>query len=141
MKRQKAVALAGCLVVGMLLGFANRPANAYKDGETRKAKTSQLMKGLVGSNCGALKKSLEAEEPDWEAISLHAALLNEAGYLLMADKRCPDGEWAGGAKTLQEQGAALVDAAEAKDIDAAKTAFGALTSQGCAKCHMAHKGK
>jgi hypothetical protein len=139
MRRQKLTMLVACVAVAVCLGMLIEPVAAYRDGATREATTSQLMKGLVGANCGALKKELDAEETDWEKISLHAALLNEAGYILMADERCPDGDWASGARALQTHSAALLEQAEAEDLDAAKAAFGELTSNGCAVCHEAHR--
>ena len=131
--------LTGCVAFVIGLGALIEPATAYKDGETREATTHQLMEGLVAPQCGALKKALDAEETDWDAIALHAALINECGYILMADKRCPDGDWADGAKALQTYSAALLEKVEDEDLDGAKTAFGELTSNGCAVCHKAHK--
>ncbi len=139
MSGRKLTVLVGCVAGAVCLGMLIEPATAYRDGETREATTHQLMEGLVGSNCGALKKALDAEETDWEKISLHAALLNEAGYILMADNRCPDADWASGARALQTHSASLLEGAEAEDLDAAKAAFGEMTSNGCAICHQAHK--
>lgn len=132
--------LAASLLVG---GFAiSQQAEAQKTkGKTRAASTKHLMKGLVASNCGALKKDLDAETLDWNEITLHAAMLNEAGHLLMDDGRCPDGEWAKAAKALQAQSAAVLAAAEKDDAATAKAAFGELTAQSCKVCHAAHKGK
>lgn len=132
--------LAASLLVG---GFAiSQQAEAQKTkGKTRAASTKLLMKGLVAANCGAVKKALDAAEINWDDVTLHAALLNESGYILMDDGRCPDGEWAKSAKALQATSAALLAAAEKKDAAAAKTAFGDLTAQSCKVCHAAHKGK
>jgi hypothetical protein len=126
----------------MLAGIAllGTEAQAQKTkGKTRAALTKQLMKGIVGANCGDLKKALDAEVPNWEDISLKAALLNEAGHFLMDDGRCPDGEWANAAKALQTQSAAVLAAAEKMDAKAARESFGKLTSEACAVCHKAHK--
>lgn len=110
-------------------------------GKTRAASTKQLMKGLVGENCGGLKKALDATPTNWDDVALKAALLNESGYMLMDDGRCPDGEWAKSAKALQAAAKAVLEKAEAKDLDGAKAAFKDLTTQSCAVCHAAHKGK
>lgn len=110
-------------------------------GKTRAASTKLLMKGLVGANCGAVKKDLDAAEINWDDVTLHAALLNESGYILLDDGRCPDGEWAKSSKALQTTSAALLAAAEKKDAAAAKAAFADLTAQSCKVCHAAHKGK
>lgn len=132
--------LAASLLVG---GFAiSQQAEAQKTkGKTRAASTKLLMKGLVAANCGAVKKDLDAAEINWDDVTLHAALLNESGYILMDDGRCPDGEWAKSAKALQATSAALLAAAEKKDAAGAKAAFGDLTAQSCKVCHAAHKGK
>lgn len=126
-------AVAAAVVTGQV-------AEAQKTkGKTRAALTKQLMKGIVGENCGALKKALDAAETNWDDVTLRAALLNEAGYLLMDDGRCPDGEWAKAAKALQTSSAAVLAKAEAKDLEGAKAAFGELTAGSCKVCHTAHK--
>ena len=107
-------------------------------GKTRAATTKQLMKGLIGANCGDLKKALDAAEPNWDDVALKAALLNEAGYLLLDDGRCPDGDWAGASKTLQTGTADILAAVEKKDAKAAKEAFGKATGA-CGACHKVHK--
>lgn len=132
--------LAAALLVGGLLIAEQVEAQKTK-GKTRAALTKHLMKGLVAANCGALKKDLDAADTNWDDITLHAALLNEAGHLLMDDGRCPDGEWAKAAKALQAQSAAVVAAAAKDDVATAKAAFKDLTAQSCAICHAAHKPK
>ena len=130
------------VVVCALAGIASFGAIAEAQktkGKTRAALTKQLMKGIVGANCGELKKALDADLPNWEDISLRAALLNEAGHFLMDDGRCPDGDWANAAKALQADSAAVLAAAEKMDAAAAKAAFGKLTAEACAVCHKAHK--
>ena len=129
-----------CTLAGIALLGTEAQAQKTK-GKTRPALTKQLMKGIVGANCGELKKALDAEAPNWEDISLRAALLNESGHLLMDDGRCPDGDWANAAKALQTQSAAVLAAAEKMDAAAAKAAFGKLTGEACAGCHKAHKPK
>lgn len=97
--------------------------------------------GLMAPNCGALKKGLNAAPDDdkaWKKLAVKATLLNEASYILMADGRCADATWVGAAKTLRTCRAAVLKAIEAKDADAAKSAFGAMT-KACGACHKAHK--
>ena len=118
------------------------PAKAQvKKGKTRSLTTAQLMGGLVSPNCGALKKGLDAGPADddaWKKLSVKAALLNEASYILMADGRCPDATWAGAAKTLRGCSDAVLKAIAAKDAAAAKSAFGAMT-KACGTCHKKHR--
>lgn len=141
----KKIRLAGLITVVCTLAavvLIGDHAQAQKTkGKTRGALTKQLMKGLVAPNCGDLKKALDADQTNWEDVALKAALLNEAGFLLMDDGRCPDGEWAKAAKAIQGTSAEVLAAAEKKDAAAAKAAFGKLTAEGCAVCHAAHKGK
>ena len=139
MKKHFWILMASLLVGGFAI--AERVEAQKTKGKTRAALTKQLMKGLVAANCGALKKDLDATELNWNDITLHAALLNEAGHLLMDDGRCPDGEWAKDSKALQAQSAAVLAAAEKDDAATAKAAFKDLTAQSCAICHAAHKPK
>ena len=129
------------LTAGVLALGAYQTAEAQKKGKTRSASTKQLMRGINGPNCGGLKKTLDAgpsDEKAWEKAAQQAAMLNEMGHLLMADSRCPDGEWAGACKILRESSADVLAAVDKKDLDGAKAAFGNLTKS-CGKCHKAHK--
>lgn len=126
--------------VAAVVGIGLQTVDAQiKKGKTRAATTKQLMKGVVAVNCGALKKAIEAEAVDWDDVALKAAILNESGYGLMDDGRCPDGEWAKGSKAMQSATVEVLAAAEKKDVDAAKAAFAKLTGEGCKTCHTAHK--
>lgn len=113
-----------------------------KQGKTRPAKTSQLMKGIVKPNCGDAKKLSDAgpaNDDEWADLALKAALLNEVSFSLMDDGRCPDGTWADSTtKMLREGSANLMKAADAKDAAAAKTAMGTILKS-CKSCHDAHK--
>jgi hypothetical protein len=110
-------------------------------GKSRPLLTKQLMSGLVAPNCKGLGAGLmEAPTDDegWAKLATQAALLNEAGHILMADGRCPDADWAGAAKTLRECSAVVLKKIEAKDAEGAQGAFKAMTKS-CAACHKAHK--
>jgi cytochrome c556 len=132
--------IVGCTVVALALVAGNAEAQKTK-GKTRAALTKQLMKGFVAANCGDLGKLLKAEQLNWEDVALKAALLNEAGYVLMDDGRCPDGDWANAAKAIQGASVEVLAAAEKKDLEAANAAFKKLTTDGCAACHKVHKPK
>lgn len=141
MNRLRTIALVGLSGAALLAFVGTATVWAQQAGKTRPLKTKQLMKGLVAPNCGALKKALDAGPADdaaWEALAINAALLNEANHVLMADGRCPDAAWAAAAKTLGGCSDEVLKAAEAKDVEKAKTAFAALT-KACAACHKAHK--
>jgi hypothetical protein len=112
-----------------------------KQGKTRLLKTKHMMKGLVASNCGAIAEGLKtapADDKAWEALAVNAALLNESGYLLMDDGRCPDADWANASKALREASAAVLAKVEAKDAAGAQEAFKGVTAS-CKACHTVHK--
>ena len=104
-------------------------------------KTEQLMEGLVKPFCTDLGKGLNAGPSDdkaWKNLAVKAALLNEASHILMADGRCPDGVWAGAAKTLRDNSAAVLKSIADKDAEGAKASFAAMT-KACGACHKKHK--
>ncbi|HMJ88808.1 MAG TPA: hypothetical protein VK530_03275 [Candidatus Acidoferrum sp.] len=68
------LAVAGALIAA---GVATAQV---KQGKTRPASTSHLMKGAIKPNSDALKKAVEsapADEKAWKALAVNAALLNE----------------------------------------------------------------
>ena len=115
---------------------------AVKQGKTRILKTSQLMGGVVKPHCTAIKDALKeapADDDAWADLAMHAAILNEVSFTLMADGRCPDKVWADAVKTQLAVGSeAVAKAAEAKDVEAARAAFKTLTAS-CKACHKEHK--
>ncbi len=130
------------LTLGLVGWWAYQPAEAQKTkGKTRPAETKYLMRGIQQPNCAALAGLLK-EGPDsdkaWDKAVCHATVLNEMSYVLMEDGRCPDKDWLGATKTLRACSAKVIEAAKAKDLDAAKGAFKKLLGA-CATCHKAHK--
>ena len=144
MRRMKTVgtviiALAAAYLV---LHFGTVSAQKTK-GKTRVAATKYLMRGIVRPNCAGIGALLKGDGPSndkaWDTLACHAACLNEISYALMDDGRCPDGVWAKSAKdTLRGCSAAVLAAAEKKDLEKTRATFKALT-QSCAACHKAHK--
>ena len=131
--------------VVLALTLAGGVLNAQvKKGKTRAMKTAQLMRCVTKPNCDALKKGLDAgpaNEEAWDGLAANAAVLNEISYIVMDDGRCPDGVWADAAtKTLRQGSAEVLAAIEAKDVVAAKTAFGNMT-KACKACHDKHREK
>ncbi|MBQ16560.1 MAG: hypothetical protein CMJ65_05495 [Planctomycetaceae bacterium] len=138
MKRLRNLGAAAAVLAIAVLALQYGTVSAQKKGKTRSATTKQLMGGLVAAQCGALSKALKAK--DIKKATIAAALLNESGHILMADGRCPSGDWAKGAKTLQGCSVVVLAKLKAGDVAGASGAFKALTG-GCATCHKAHKGK
>ncbi|MCA9215218.1 MAG: hypothetical protein KDB27_19255 [Planctomycetales bacterium] len=132
----------GITLSAIVFGSLAATAQVQK-GKTRLLLTKQLMGGLVQPNCKAIGDGLKEEPADdkaWAALATKAALLNEASYILMADGRCPDGDWAGATTKLREGSEAVYKKIEAKDHEGAQAAFKAMT-ESCAACHQAHKKK
>jgi cytochrome c556 len=132
-------------IVAVLFGALLVPVQAQvSQGKKRPAKTAFLMRGVTKPHCAAvgdlLKDAGPADDKAWETLACHASILNEMGHGLMDDGRCPDGVWAGATKELREGGAALIAAAEKKDVEGARTGFKTVTAS-CKSCHDAHKAK
>ncbi|MDP7019950.1 MAG: hypothetical protein QGG36_29400 [Pirellulaceae bacterium] len=136
---KKALVLIPVLAFALVLAVGL--SAQVKKGKTRGALTKQLMGGLVRPNCAGLGAALKKEPADdkaWAALATQAALLNEASYILMADGRCPDGDWKAACDTLRGCSKAVMAKIEAKDLEGANTAFKALTGA-CGACHKKHK--
>lgn len=135
-----------CLVVAlglMMLGLSTAAFAQKTKGKTQPAETKYLMRGVTQPNCAGVGKLLKdgpSDDQTWDALACNAAVLNEMSYVLMNDGRCPDGTWAAAAKELRAGSAAVLEAAQQKDAEAAKTAFKQVTAS-CAACHTAHKPK
>ncbi len=126
------------LVMGMSLSAQ------IKKGQTRAAATKYLMRAVNQPMCAGLDTSLKgsgpADEKAWDTAMCQASVLNEMGYLLMEDGRCPDAAWANAAKELKEGSASVLAALEKKDLEAARTSFKTVTGA-CGACHKAHRNK
>ena len=129
------------LGVALLLMGMSLTAQINK-GQTRAAATKYLMRAVNQPMCAGLDASLKgsgpADEKAWDTAMCQASVLNEMGYLLMEDGRCPDAVWANAAKELKEGSASVLAALEKKDLDGARTSFKTVTGA-CGACHKAHK--
>ena len=136
---RKILLVALPMLAVLLLSFG--ATGQVKQGKTRPLKTKQLMGGLVKPQCASLGEGLKenpADDKAWEALATKAALLNEASYMLMADGRCPDGDWKAAAETLRECSGVVLKKVAAKDANGAQKAFQAMT-KACGACHSKHK--
>lgn len=119
------------------------PAVAQKKGEKRPLTTKQMMAGLVKPQLVSLQESLKAgpeTDEDWAAIATSVALLNESGYLMMDDSRCPDDIWKTGCEELRVGTETLLADVEKRDA-ASATEHVALVTKSCKTCHTEHKYK
>ena len=90
---------------------------------------------LIGK---AIKGDGPADDKAWQTLLTQAALLNEAGHLLMQNERCPDVVWSNAASSLRSASRQVALAARGQNLVDVKKAFGDLT-KACGSCHKAHK--
>lgn len=116
-------------------------APAAEAKEARLAGIKDIMAGINGPQCKALGNALKDAGPTeegWDSVVMHAALLNEAGHILMQDKRCPDKVWKDACTALREGAAKVAEAAKTKNLEEARSGFQSVTGA-CGACHKAHK--
>ena len=107
----------------------------------RVASVKHLMGGIVGPNCSALVGALKGDlDGDAKAKAIqNAALINEAGHLLMDNKRRRSATWEKAANILRACSDVVIKKIEAGDLEGANAALNTLRTQGCAACHKAHR--
>jgi len=110
--------------------------------------TKQLMTWIIDPNATAIwgsvgsvatDKGTEERHPqtdeEWASFRNSAATLVESGNLLMLDGRAVDkDQWLATAKGMSDAAAQVLEAAEAKDVEAYFDAGGALY-EACTACH------
>ncbi len=108
------------------------------------ASAHDIMELVQKPNMDALGATMKAGGPqsdrDWRHAKAHASLLAESSQLLLMAGRIKDDVWEDGAKTVISAAKTSMQAAEAKDMDAWKTATAGI-GQGCRGCHKVHKPK
>jgi hypothetical protein len=128
------------LAVALALGCTFTLAQV-KRGKVRPLETKTWMKTVNGPHCTALAKMMKAgpaDDKEWDAAATHAQMLSEAGFVLMADGRCPDAVWAEASKTLQDASAEMSKAVAARNTVEAQAAMQRILGS-CKGCHAAHK--
>jgi hypothetical protein len=99
------------------------------------------MAGINGPTCGALAEALKGDPKDdkaWQDIIRYGALLNEVGFLLMENKRCPDEVWKNACAALRDNAGRVTLAAGTKNLEDARGGFKGVTGA-CGSCHAVHK--
>ena len=110
--------------------------------------TKQLMTWIIDPNAGrsgirsghiSTDKGTEEGHPqtdeEWASFRNAAAMLVESGNLLMLDGRAVDkDQWMATSRGMADAAAAVLEAAEAKDVEAYFDAGGALY-EACTACH------
>ena len=139
-KRALSIVCITTIALGVTLYMEPLQGQKLK-GKSRPAPTKQLMKGILQPNAGSLGAALKdagpADDKAWEAAQTAAVVLNEAGFMLMDDGRCPDAVWADAAKTLREGSGAAVAALEKQDLEGSRAAVKTMMGA-CMACHKAH---
>jgi cytochrome c553 len=138
--RRYALFLCLFAVLSLMTGAA---IAQVKVGKSRPLETKVWMKTVNGPHCSARAKMLKAgpaDDKEWEEAATHAQLLNESGFVLMADGRCPDKVWAEAAKSLQDGSAALMKDISAKNKEGAQANMQTVLAS-CKSCHTAHRQK
>jgi hypothetical protein len=117
-----------------------KPAGA--PGGPRVAQVKHLMAGINGPVTASLGGQLKGEGPkadkDWTDVVKNASLLNEVGFLLMENGRCPDQVWKDAAAALRENSGRVAIAGGSKNLEEARVGFKAVTAA-CGACHAVHK--
>ena len=141
LERPRVALLVTLTGMGLLLMGMGLTAQ-IKKGQTRAAATKYLMRAVNQPMCAGLDASLKgsgpADDKAWDTAMCQASVINEMGFLLMEDGRCPDAVWANAAKELKEGSASVLAALEKKDLEGSRTAFKTVTGA-CGACHKAHR--
>ena len=150
MRRLAGVPLCAMLLVGCNASTqppAAAPSAAAAPFHTT-ATTKQLMTWIIDPNAVSIWNSVGSVETDkgteekhpktdeeWATFRNAAATLVESGNLLMLDGRAVDkDQWMATARGMSDAAAQVLEAAEAKDVEAYFNAGGALY-EACTACH------
>ncbi len=134
---------AGVMVIPLAIGGTRvLAADAPAASPDRIVSIRNIMAGIHAPHCGGIAELLKGEGPKddktWDTLAMHAGLLNESGFLLMENKRCPDAVWAEATAQLRRGSLAVHAAAGKRDLNAAKEGFKEVTAA-CGACHAKHK--
>ena len=145
--------IVGCGLAALLDG-CSKPATPASAAPPIKAVATleEIMHGMVIPNAeivwgasGSIvtAKGVEERRPkngdEWIAVEASATTLAEAGNLLMMEGRAKDnGRWMDRARALREAGAAVHQAAKAKDVEALFQKGGDLF-EACQGCHFDYR--
>ena len=106
------------------------------------ASIGQIMGGMINPNAQAIAKAATEPPADaraWRGVAQSAAVLAEAGNLLMMEGRATDqNAWMQDSKALSDAAAAVAKAAAASDA-AAFNAAAASINETCNTCHAAYR--
>jgi hypothetical protein len=138
----------------LLLGGCGKPATSAQADPPIKAIATleEVMHGMVIPNAevvwgasgsivtaNGVEERRPKSENEWINVEASATTLTEAGNLLMMEGRAKDsGRWMDRARALREAGAAVHNAAKARDVDALFEKGGDLF-EACQGCHFDYR--
>lgn len=96
-----------------------------------------LMTELVYTQYGRLLEGLReqpADDDTWDRCATHAALLSEAGEMLLRPGSSDDDSWRIAATALHDGGGEILEAVRAHDLERARASFETV-NESCASCH------
>jgi hypothetical protein len=109
------------------------------------ASIADVMRAVNGATgvCGEVAQSLGEglpEEKDWKLLRARAAIMSDAGVLLLQLKppRGSQSSWRRHAASYRDAAAALAAAADRRNIAEARQAFARLKTD-CNRCHSEHR--
>lgn len=132
----------GVLATLIATTMAATSAHSRRDA-TRVATIENVMTGMVHPNILAIEEASKKETVDaktWKALATSAALLNEAGHLLVDDERSQGKEWDSSADDLRKATAAMLIPMKAHDRNGVANELKAV-SAACARCHATYRNQ
>lgn len=137
MKNLSVLVLLG-VACGVSVAAVDQPPKAENE---RLATVHQLMEGLVHPSYLALEEAVKKGRLDGRtaaSLTTKSALLNEAGFMLVDNKRSRGETWDDAVKQLRRESAAMTSKIKARDKEGALASLEALTNA-CVNCHAAYR--
>jgi cytochrome c556 len=132
----------GVLATLIATGTAATSAHSRRNA-TRLATIENVMTGMVHPNILAIEeasKNGKADARTWKTLATNAALLNEAGHLLVDDGRSQGKEWDSSADDLRKATASMLVPMKAHDMNGVANELKAV-SAACARCHASYRNR
>ena len=132
----------GVLATLIAMTTAATSAPSRRDA-TRLATLENVMTGMVHPNILAIEeasKNGKADARTWKTLATNAALLNEAGHLLVDDGRSQGKEWDSSADDLRKATAAMLVPMKTHDMNGVANELKAV-SAACARCHASYRNR
>ena len=140
--KKHSIWIASVVMASVALMAIGLEARSQKKDEPRVAQVKDLMAGINKPHMQRLQRAVQAggprNEEEWNALAISAALINENGFVLMQDGRCPDSTWATACANLRAATTELAEAVAEKSFDGVKAALPKI-GVSCKSCHDVHR--